>query len=263
MKTTTSKPRSKKVQQNATKTVAIVHYNTPELTMATIRSIRKNCKEEYLVVVLDNSDERPFPTKLDKAVFGTVKVLNNRKGKIIDFDKEIEKYEERSKEYATVSNYGSVKHMMSVQKLWELIPDGFILMDSDVILRKSIDMLWDEQYAACGMLAIYSNTGRQEKDRLLPMVCYLNVPVLVKNGARYFDPERSWFLQPGGKENEQNWYDTGACLLEDIRNTKPALVAKIWNRLDEYYVHLRHGSWKNEGADRQARWAEMYAEFWK
>ena len=32
--------------------------------------------------------------------------------------------------------YGSDKHMMSVQKLWELIPDGFVLIDPDILVKK-------------------------------------------------------------------------------------------------------------------------------
>ena len=43
-----------------------------------------------------------------------------------------------------------MKHMMSVQKLWELVPNGFILLESDVLLKKSIDFLWDERFAATG-----------------------------------------------------------------------------------------------------------------
>ena len=41
------------------KSIAIIHYNTPELTEACILSIRKvGC--DWPVTVLDNSDARPF-----------------------------------------------------------------------------------------------------------------------------------------------------------------------------------------------------------
>ena len=46
------------------KQVAIVHYNTPELTEALVKSIRKHGGEEYQVVIFDNSDERPFTKKI-------------------------------------------------------------------------------------------------------------------------------------------------------------------------------------------------------
>ena len=38
-------------------------------------------------------------------------------------------------------NHGSVKHILSVQKLWELLPDGFILLESDVLIKKNFDFL--------------------------------------------------------------------------------------------------------------------------
>ncbi|MEE1287995.1 MAG: hypothetical protein UHK44_05295, partial [Bacteroidaceae bacterium] len=63
------------------KQVAIVHFNTPELTEALIKSIRKHGGEEYQVVIFDNSDKRPFTKKMKG-----VKVINNRKGQIIDFE---------------------------------------------------------------------------------------------------------------------------------------------------------------------------------
>ena len=68
------------------KTVAIIHFNTPELTEALIKSIRKHGGEEYKVVIFDNSNERPFTKKMKG-----VKVINNRKGQIIDFEKELAK----------------------------------------------------------------------------------------------------------------------------------------------------------------------------
>ena len=71
--------------------------------------------------------------------------------------------------------------------------------------------------------------------------------------CKYYDPLRSWALQPGGMENTQNWYDTGACLLEDIIKTKPALVARLYPDLDKCYLHYNGGimAWKrHEGAGR-------------
>ena len=69
------------------KQIAIVHYNTPEMTEALVKSIRK-VGMDWPVVILDNSNERPF-TKRMKGV----KVLNNRKGQLIDFEKELAKLE--------------------------------------------------------------------------------------------------------------------------------------------------------------------------
>ena len=65
------------------KQIAIVHYNTPELTESCILSIRKvGC--QWPVTVLDNSDKRPFKVKMKG-----VTVIDNTKGQIIDFDEEL------------------------------------------------------------------------------------------------------------------------------------------------------------------------------
>ena len=60
------------------KTIAIIHFNTPELTEALIKSIRKHGGEEYKVVIFDNSDERPFTKKMKGVkVFKTEKVRSS------------------------------------------------------------------------------------------------------------------------------------------------------------------------------------------
>ena len=237
------------------KQIAIVHYNTPELTEACILSIRKvGC--DWPVKVLDNSDARPFRKRMKG-----VKVLNNRKQQLVNFDQELALYPNKCWELAHKSNFGSVKHMMSVQYLWGILKDGFILVESDVLITQSFEFLWDEQYAACGK-AQWFRGRRKEHDRLLPWLCYMNVPLLVKNGARYYDPLRSWALQPGGMENTQNWYDTGACLLEDIIKTKPALTARLYPELDKYYLHYNGGSWRGNDIKEQAEWLAKNEKFW-
>lgn len=236
--------------------VAIVHFNTPELTEAAILSLRKQTGMRYDVTILDNSDKRPFTAKMDG-----VKVVDNTKGQVIDFEKELAKYPNKCWELAHKSNYGSAKHIMSVQKLWELIPDGFILMESDILLTKNINFLWDEQYAACGKVQWFRNRTK-ERDRLLPFLCYLNVPLLTVNGARYFDPARCWSLSPGGMNNIANWYDTGASLLEDIVKTKPQLVARLYRDLDHYYIHYTGGSWRQSDLENQKAWLEANKAMW-
>ena len=245
------------------KQVAIIHYNTPEMTEAAIMSLRKQTGMRYDVVVFDNSDRRPFQIQNSKFKnqLGKVSVIDNTKGKYIDFEKELAKYPDKCWELAWRSNYGSAKHIMSVQKLWELIPEGFILMESDILLTKNINFLWDEQYAACGK-AQWFRGRTQEKDRLLPFLCYINVPLCVANGAKYFDPARCWSLSPGGMKNPANWYDTGASLLEDIVKTKPQLVARLYRDLDHYYIHYTGGSWRQNDVNNQLAWLEANKALW-
>ena len=81
------------------KQVAIIHYNTPELTEAAILSLRKNTGTRYDVTVFDNSDKRPFNAKMQG-----VKVIDNTKGKYIDFEAELEKFPNKCWEMAKKSN---------------------------------------------------------------------------------------------------------------------------------------------------------------
>ena len=223
------------------KTVAIIHFNTPELTEAAIKSIRKHGGEAYRVVVFDNSDTRPF----EKPMRG-VKVIDNTKGQIIDFDAELEKYPERDRTIGCAKGceFGSAKHMMTVQKLWELLPDGFVLMESDILLKRDIDEFFAPQYSVYGYWQKSQPNNPFYIGRMLPMLCWINVPMLAKAGAKYFDPERTYGLLPGGRGNRNNWYDTGSVLLEDIIKNRPNL--KGYHRdIREFVEHYGSGSWAN------------------
>lgn len=239
------------------KTIAIVHYNTPELTEAAILSMRKQAKEDYQVVIFDNSNERPFKRRMRG-----VKVINNTNGQLINFDEELAKYPDREPKYAMRSNFGSFKHILTVQKLWELIPESFILMESDVLIKKPFDFIWDEQFAAVGRIQWHQPGNLCDVPRLLPLLCYMNVPLLTANGARYFDPMRCWALQKGVMVRG-NWYDTGASLLEDIVRTKPALVCRNYKTLPECYIHYHGGSWRQNNVEEQKAWLEEHKDLWK
>ena len=235
--------------------VAIVHYNTPELTEAGIKSLRKHGGAGWPVTVFDNSDSKPFKAKMDG-----VKVIDNTNGKVIDFEAELAKYPDRNIELGKASNDGSFKHILSVQKLWELLPDGFILMESDVLIKKDISFLWDEKWAATGRGEWFKGR-RREHDRLYPFLCYMNVPVLVKHGAKYFDPDRCWNLYPDF-DDPRNYWDTGACLLDCIIKTKPALRARLYPNLFDCFEHYHGGSWRqNDGRNQQA-WLEQHKDLW-
>ena len=205
------------------KTIAIVHYNTPELTTAGIKSIRKKSGMDWKVVVFDNSNERPFAIT---EPLGDVTIIDNTKGQIIDFDAELAKFPNKC---SYLPHFASARHMMSVQKLWELVPQGFILMESDVILSQPIDFMWDENYAAVGKIQHFEGTGRLETDRLLPMLCYMNVPKLVANGAKYFDPVRNFGLHSDDEKDPLNWYDTGASI--EVKRNLIKNSDKVFQRL--------------------------------
>jgi hypothetical protein len=235
------------------KTVAIIHFNTPELTEAAIGSLLKNGGGPFRVVVFDNSDTRPFEGATN------VQVFDNTRGQIIDFEKELEKYPERDRSIGCAKGceFGSVKHMMTVQKLWELLPQGFVLMESDILIKKNIDEFFREEYSVYGYCQKAQPHNPFNIGRMLPMLCWMNVPMLTREGARYFDPTRTYGLLPGGRQNRNNWYDTGAVLLEDILTKRPRL--KGYHRdIREFVEHYGSGSWKGNDLAQQMAWIEAH-----
>lgn len=216
----------------------IVHFNTPELTTATIRSLRKHTPE-CRITVFDNSDRHPF-TKMD-GVF----IMDNTKGHLIDFDAFLREFPQKVN--TTTNNWGSAKHCKTIDFLWGVFPDGFVLVDSDVLFKKSIADLPDKTKAFTG--EVYQNLLNPCEwiPRVLPFLCWINVPLCRENGIHYFDAKRNWKLYPG---DSTNWYDTGASFFEDCANLRLRYKPIV---LDDYIEHFQGGSYLVKNA---AEWLE-------
>lgn len=209
--------------------VAIVHYNTPELTDAAIRSLNKHTPG-CAVTVFDNSDERPFVNNFDN-----VTVIDNTKGQIIDFEEMLEHYPNKEHDDRNKSNFGSAKHCSSVDYLFDVLPDGFVVMDSDVLLTKDIGWI------ACKDKAVVGMKHTKEGVTLFhPMLCWLNVPMLKANDITYFNGEKMWALSNVFPNNR---YDTGAWLFEEVLGKGLDFTdIDIWR----YIIHFGHGSWRKK-----------------
>lgn len=244
-----------------TRNVAIVHFNTPELTEAAILSLRKHGGEDYKVYILDNSDKRPFKVKKRgkaSAGLGDVKVFDNTKGQLLNFDNEMERFPDKDATLCGENNcWGSDRHAMSVQLLWDLIPDGFLLMDSDVLIKQSVDFMFMQDECVCGHII---GANGYVKERLAPMLLWINVPLCRAGGARFFDPERTWCMYKG-IANRQNCWDTGAVLLHDVRTLKPQCHGK---RIDirPLIEHYGNGSWKNNNVSDHKVWLSEHRNLW-
>ena len=160
--------------------IAIINLNTPELVECCIRSIRKQgC--EWPIVVFDNSqdltlpagDELPARTSeahpFKKRMKG-VKVIDNTKGQHVDFDKALQAFPDSHKPHGEVNLWGSDRHMMTVQKLWELLPAGVILVERDILVNADISPLWREEYSFCGYVQKQQRGNRFGRGRRLPML---------------------------------------------------------------------------------------------
>ena len=222
--------------------VLIVNYNTQKLTDCAIRSLNKHtqgCK----VYVFDNSDRAPFMND-----FANVEVINNTKGQIINWERWLRKFPFK---YPTKNNWGSAKHCKSVDICFDLIPEGFILMDSDILIKRDITDLWDECAAAAGQ--IVRDTHFITIPRLAPYLCFINVPACLHRSVRYFNSTHMWKLVD---YNPNRFYDTGAWFLERLNN-KWMPIKDI--DINDYMIHLRNGSWR--GTDYNV-WLKEHEDLW-
>lgn len=224
------------------KDVVIVHYNTPELTLAAIHSLNK-CTPDCRITLFDNSDSKPFTERFDN-----VEIIDNTRGQIIDFDKWIESFTER--EPSPDNNYGSAKHCLCVDYMFDKLPGGFVLMDSDVLVKRDISMLWDKSVPFVGEIKTHkSRFGNVE--RVTPVICYINVRMLENYGVRYYNPDYMFALT---RKRPNVAYDTGCWFLEDC--CRNGLVGSEIKTCD-YVEHLGHGSWKTKDV---SGWLEQHKE---
>ena len=242
------------------KTVAIIHFNTPELTEAGIKSLRKHGGEDYRVIVFDNSatltlpdgkviQSRPFTANLDG-----VEVIDNTRGQVIDFDKFLDEYPDRNPSVGIYKSsvWGSAKHIVTVQKLWELLPDGFVLMESDIMIKKPIDEFFREEYSFVGFVQKHQKGNPFDVPRIMPM--------LTREGARYFDPDRCWGLK-ADRNDRGNWMDTGACLLDEVLKKRPRLKG-LHVDIRLFIEHYGGGSWKQDNLNAQMAWINNHRHLW-
>lgn len=240
------------------KTIAIINFNTPELTEACILSIRKHGGKDYRVVVFDNSNERPFRIQMPG-----VEVIDNTQGQLIDFDKLLSAFPQRNASIGCAKgcDFASVRHMRTVQELWRLLPDGFVLVESDVLIKRNIDEFFREEYSFVAYVQRQQPHNPFGIGRILPMLCWLNVPKFMAEGVQYFDPNRTYGLK-ADRNDRTNWYDTGASLLEDVLSHRPRLKG-LHIDIREFVEHFGSGSWQNNNLKAQAEWLNMHRKLWE
>ena len=224
--------------------VCIVHYNTPELTMAAIRSLWKHTPGVY-IIVFDNSDQRPFDYRMPN-----VEVIDNTLSQIINFDKWLQGFPDKQ----PINNaYASAKHCYTVQWLINHRRRPFMLMDSDVLIRQDIAPLFDERYAYVGEEKLHRSRFGNVM-RVLPFLCYIDVPTLKRNGISFYNPQKMFALSAVRPDTA---YDTGCWFYEDCHAHRVP-VRNI--SIDPYALHFGHGSWKEKDCHQ---WLEENKQLWK
>ena len=226
--------------------IAIVHYNTPELTRAAILSVRKHTTG-CTFTVFDNSDKRPFEP------MDGVKVIDNTKGQVIDFDAMLSRYPDKRD---TANEQGSAKHIASVDYLFDVLPDGFVLMDSDVLVKRDIAAFFDKNVAWAGMVE-HKPPFPFMTERLFPFLLWINVPMLRKHGIRFWHEGMVYKLSHTGAP----YYDTAGSLLKDCDDA--GLPCKEMDLYD-YIEHFCGGSCGRKTRANALSWLyDEHLDLWK
>ena len=230
------------------KNILIIHYNTPYLTECLVRSINLFV-EGATIYIFDNSDKKPFTAKFDN-----VTVFDNTKGQIIDFEKWLKNYPNRFQSNGSTNKWGSAKHCYSVEKCMELIDDGFILLDSDVLLKRDISNLIDENVIFTGEIITQPKSYIK---RVVPFITYINVKMCKENGVHYFYDNYMHGLNKGVGTDS---YDTGGGFF---------IFTKKYNhneiKCNDYIVHYGHGSWDAKSKNNfysDEEWLSIFKRYW-
>ena len=230
------------------KNILIIHYNTPYLTECLVRSINLFVKDA-IIYIFDNSNEKPFTAKFDNLT-----VFDNTKGQIINFDKWLENYPNRKMSGGRLNKWGSAKHCYSVEKCMELIDDGFILLDSGVLLKRDISNLIDDKTIFTGEVVTQPNSSVK---RVLPFICYINVKMCKEKGVHYLDDNYMHGLWKNGVADR---YDTGGGFYMGAKDYPSRPIS-----YSEYVVHFGHGSWNKIGKKPQytvEEWLKIFRRYW-
>ena len=230
--------------------ILIIHYNTPDLTKALIGSINK-WVPECNIFIFDNSDKHPFTYRQDNITY-----FDNTKGQLINFDAEIEKMP--FKEKCSKSNYGSFKHSLSVQKCMDMLDVPVILMDSDILLKKDISVLFND-YNLVGGTMTYAD-AIYKRIRLLPLLCFLNFPYMKQCGLHYHYPDCFIDVTP----MSEYAFDTGGLLALIVKTQYFAVYQSFdWHEYAEHYGHASWDHWAEKGKLKPEDWLEEHHDLYK
>ena len=210
------------------------------MTECLVKSIRKFTPYSK-IYLFDNSDKYPFTYRTNDMVY-----LDNTSGQIINFDAFLDQHRGHlNMEGATVNNYGSLKHCLTIQKAMDIIGEAFILLDSDVLLKKDITPLANKNYIYAGSVS----TTFHKTPRVLPYICYINVPMCREHGITYYDRDHIYGLEYTEKSRD---YDTGGYFYLATSGLPHKTIY-----LGEYIVHYQAASWLDD-AKQKHRYRPRY-----
>lgn len=210
--------------------IFIINFNTNDLLNACIYSITSLIKNfDFAINIFDNSTSQRF--QLSKNNCSTkVNIIDNTTGNIINFKDVENKYAKNMK--FSQNNAASLKHTYTIDYIIKnLAKEDFLLMDSDVILKKDVDFI-DPQFITIAGIGYGKSIF---KTKFFPFIQYFNTSKIKQQNISYFDPNRIMFGY-----NFAGEYNTGASFYEDV--VKCGEKFKEIN-FEDYVFHLGSGSW--------------------
>lgn len=231
----------------------IVNYNTSHMIDCLIKSIHKTTPNSH-IYIFDNSDSE----EVYKTTFKDVTVFDNTKGQYIDFEVFLNKYKDRAKSAGRTNKHGSAKHCISVEKCMNLIKENFILLDSDILIKRDVTELFDPSVMYVGETIFQPNSKIK---RILPFINFINVDTCLKYNIHYFDDNYMHGLR---KTPKADMYDTGGGFYIHAKDYSHQDI-----KCEDYIVHYNGGSWAEEKSKKLGRtqtsdeWLNENKKYWE
>ena len=146
----------------------------------------------------------------------------------------------------------------------EILDENFILLDSDILLKKDISDMFSDEDIFVGMTEFWKakiGVAKQIRERAIPYMCFINVNKCKEYDIKYFDDKRMYGLSSNGDN-----YDTGTSFLEDIKKKKLK-----WKKINilPLIVHYKAGSWVEDAKKHDGykpisieAWLEKNKKYW-
>lgn len=194
-------------------TIVTCDYNTPELIINLIKSIKHSCKEIPKILVVETGD-----------IVDTSLQLN---------DENVDYF------YSPNSSHG-----IGVNRAFEHVKTDYVLLvDSDVLFLRDFShpfnvfkhkglTLMGKVVGDCGGKSLY--------ERVEPWYCFINLKNLKEKNIKFFDSERT----KKSKEEKVKVYDVGSTMFEDVINAD-LLVANV-DMEEKYFRHYGGMSWREQ-----------------
>lgn len=129
-----------------------------------------------------------------------------------------------------------------------MFDDNFVLLDSDVLIKKDITGFFNETYV------YVAETDYQVGGKLMrvcPFICFINVKFCKEKDIHFFN---EYYMHGLGNGDGDNW-DTGAYFYKACKDESHREI-----KYGDYLEHLGNASWKHKNV---MTWLNNHKNLWK